>query len=100
MGHAGDRCPQESSWREDNYRVSNGDQVSCVTALAMKRGKSVDFTAAASAGRSIAIKSRANPKADAAMAVLLLGGPTPNGYAARRTSFNATLSFAFRFLTR
>ena len=45
-------------------------------------------------------KSRANPKADAAMAVLLLGGPTPNGYAARRTSFNATLSFAFRFLTR
>jgi hypothetical protein len=45
-------------------------------------------------------KSRANPKVDAAMAVLLLGGPTPNGYAARRTSFNATLSFAFRFLTR
>ena len=45
-------------------------------------------------------KSRANPEADAAMAVLLLGVPTPNGYAARRTSFNATLSFAFRFLTR
>ncbi len=45
-------------------------------------------------------KSRANPKVDAAMAVLLLGVPTPNGYAARRTSFNATLSFAFRFLTR
>ncbi len=45
-------------------------------------------------------KSRANPKADAAMAVLLLGGPTPNGYAARRTSFNATVSFAFRILTR
>ena len=45
-------------------------------------------------------KSRADPKVDAAMAVLLLGGPTPNGYAARRTSFNATLSFAFRFLTR
>jgi hypothetical protein len=45
-------------------------------------------------------ESRANPKVDAAMAVLLLGGPTPNGYAARRTSFNATLSFAFRFLTR
>ena len=50
--------------------------------------------------RIIKRKSRANPKADAAMAVLLLGGPTPNGYAARRTSFNATLSFAFRFLTR
>ena len=47
-----------------------------------------------------AIKSRANPKVDAAMAVLLLGVPTPNGYAARRTSFNATLSFAFRVLTR
>jgi len=44
------------------------------------------------------IKSRANPKVDAAMAVLLPGGPTPKQvYAARRTSFNATLSFAFRF---
>jgi hypothetical protein len=29
---------------EDNRRVSNGDQVSRVAALAMKRGKSVDFT--------------------------------------------------------
>ncbi len=38
------RYAQESSWREDNRRVSNGDQVSRVTALAMKRGKSVDFT--------------------------------------------------------
>jgi hypothetical protein len=38
------RCAQESSWREDNRRVSNGDQVSRVPALAMKRGKSVDFT--------------------------------------------------------
>ncbi len=28
---------QESSWREDNRRVSNGDQVSRVAALAMKR---------------------------------------------------------------
>jgi len=28
----------------DNRRVSNGDQVSRVAALAMKRGKSVDFT--------------------------------------------------------
>jgi hypothetical protein len=27
-----------------NRRVSNGDQVSRVTVLAMKRGKSVDFT--------------------------------------------------------
>ncbi len=46
------------------------------------------------------LKPRRPVKDDAAMAVLLLGGPTPNGYAARRTSFNATLSFAFRFLTR
>jgi hypothetical protein len=38
------RYAQESSWREYNRRVSNGDQVSCVAALAMKRGKSVDFT--------------------------------------------------------
>jgi hypothetical protein len=28
----------------NNRRVSNGDQVSRVAALAMKRGKSVDFT--------------------------------------------------------
>ena len=32
---------QESSWREDNRRISNGDQVNRVAALAMKRGKSV-----------------------------------------------------------
>ncbi len=38
------RYAQESSWREDNRRVSNGDQVSRVAALAMRRGKSVDFT--------------------------------------------------------
>src|SRR4030081_3297698 len=38
------RYAQESSWREDNRRVSNGDQVSRVAALAMKRGWSVDFT--------------------------------------------------------
>jgi hypothetical protein len=37
------RYAQESSWREDNRRASNGDQVSRVAALAMKRGKSVDF---------------------------------------------------------
>ena len=36
--------PGESSRREDNRRVSNGDQVTRVVALAMKRGKSVDFT--------------------------------------------------------
>jgi transposase-like protein len=38
------RYAQESSWSEDNRRVSNGDQVSRVAALALKRGKSVDFT--------------------------------------------------------
>jgi hypothetical protein len=38
------RYAQESSWREDNRRVSNGDQVSRVAGLALKRGKSVDFT--------------------------------------------------------
>jgi hypothetical protein len=38
------RHAQESSWREDNRRVSNGDQVSRITTLALKRGKLVDFT--------------------------------------------------------
>jgi len=38
------RYAQESSWREDNRRVSNGDQVEHVASLAMKRSKSVDFT--------------------------------------------------------
>jgi ISXO2 transposase-like protein len=33
------RYAQESSWREDNRRVSNGDQVNRVAALALKRGK-------------------------------------------------------------
>jgi hypothetical protein len=42
--HIAGAYAQESSWREDNHRVSNGDQVSRVAALAMKRGKSVDFT--------------------------------------------------------
>jgi hypothetical protein len=38
------RYAQESSWREDNRRVSNGDQVNRIAALAMKHGRSVDFT--------------------------------------------------------
>jgi ISXO2-like transposase domain len=38
------RYAQESSWREDNRRVSNGDQVNRLAALALKRGKSADFT--------------------------------------------------------
>src|SRR5256714_4623268 len=37
------RYAQESSWREDNRRVSNGDQVNRIAHLALKRGKSVDF---------------------------------------------------------
>jgi hypothetical protein len=38
------RYAQESSWREDNRGVSNGDQTHRVAALALRRGKSVDFT--------------------------------------------------------
>jgi len=38
------RYAEESSWREDNRRVSNGDQVNRIAHLALKRGKSVDFT--------------------------------------------------------
>jgi hypothetical protein len=38
------RYAQESSWREGNRRQSNGEQVTRVAALAMKRGTSVDFT--------------------------------------------------------
>ena len=38
------RYAQESSWRENNRRVSNGNQVNRIAALALKRGKSVDFT--------------------------------------------------------
>jgi len=38
------RYSQESSWWEDNRRVSNGEQVSRVATQAMKRGKSVDVT--------------------------------------------------------
>jgi transposase-like protein len=37
------RYAQESSWREDNRRVANGEQASRIAGLAMKRGKSVDF---------------------------------------------------------
>jgi ISXO2-like transposase domain len=38
------RYAREASWREDNRRVSNGDQVNRLAGLALKRGKSVDFT--------------------------------------------------------
>jgi transposase-like protein len=38
------RYAQESSWREDNRRVSNGAQVERIAKLAMKRVRSVDFT--------------------------------------------------------
>jgi len=38
------RYAQESSWREDNRRVSNGDQVNRLVALAMTRKPSVDFS--------------------------------------------------------
>ena len=35
------RYAQESSWCEDNRKVSNGDQVNCIAAFALKRGKSI-----------------------------------------------------------
>ncbi len=38
------RYAQEASWREDNRRVSNGDQVQRVAGLAMGRKPSVDFS--------------------------------------------------------
>jgi transposase-like protein len=38
------RYAQESSWREDNRRTPNGEQVERVAMLAMKRSKSKDFT--------------------------------------------------------
>ena len=38
------RYAQEASWREDNRRVSNGDQVGRVAALAMHAKPSVDFS--------------------------------------------------------
>ena len=38
------RYAQEASWREDNRRVSNGDQVSRLAGLAMQSKPSVDFS--------------------------------------------------------
>ena len=38
------RYAQEVSWREDNRRVSNGEQVSRVARLAMAQRPSVDFS--------------------------------------------------------
>lgn len=38
------RYAQEASWREDNRRVSNGDQVNRLAGLAMKNKPSVDFS--------------------------------------------------------
>ena len=38
------RYAQEAAWREDNRRVTNGEQVSRVAALAMIRKPSVDFS--------------------------------------------------------
>ena len=37
------RYAQEAAWREDNRRVSNGEQVQRVAASAMSRKPSVDF---------------------------------------------------------
>jgi hypothetical protein len=38
------RYAQEASWREDNRRMSNGDQVKRLAGLAMMRKPSVDFS--------------------------------------------------------
>ena len=38
------RYAQEASWREDNRRMSNGEQVNRLPGLAVKTRKSVDFT--------------------------------------------------------
>jgi transposase-like protein len=38
------RYAQEDSWREDNRRASNGEQVERLSGLAMKRKPSVDFS--------------------------------------------------------
>lgn len=38
------RYAQESTWREDNRRVANGEQTQRVAHLAMRRGPSVDFS--------------------------------------------------------
>ena len=38
------RYAQEASWREDNRRASNGDQVARLAGLAMKNKPSVDFS--------------------------------------------------------
>jgi hypothetical protein len=38
------RFAQEASWREDNRRLSNGEQVHRVAGLAMKAKASPDFT--------------------------------------------------------
>lgn len=38
------RFAQEAAWREDNRRLSNGEQTRTIAALAMKRGPSVDFS--------------------------------------------------------
>jgi hypothetical protein len=40
---SGLRYAQETSWREDNQRISNGEQVSHVAGLAMLAKQSVDF---------------------------------------------------------
>jgi hypothetical protein len=38
------RYAQEMSWREDNRRMPNGEQLRCVAHLAMSRKPSVDFS--------------------------------------------------------
>ena|SRR6476660_3038327 len=47
------RYAPDSSWREDNRRLSNGEQVNRLAALSLKRSKSVDLVAIGSGTRKM-----------------------------------------------
>ena len=47
------RYAQASSWRADNRRLSNGEQVNRLAALSLKRSKSVDLVAIGSGTRKM-----------------------------------------------
>jgi hypothetical protein len=87
------RYAQEASWREDNRRVTNGEQVHRIAGLAMRRKPSVDFSGYwqrhVKAAYRLAIKSPAaleafqhSPKVDS---------PVPNGDRSRMARSIATM---------
>jgi hypothetical protein len=47
------RYAPDSSWREDNRRLSNGEQVNRLAALSLKRSKSVDLVTIGSGTRKM-----------------------------------------------